>query len=61
MNKYLNNFKTYFRTDKINKVTLRVRYQRFIEKFNKNFYFRIKVISGISLISNFRYLYMEIN
>jgi len=51
MNKYLNNFKTSFRTDKINKITFIIKHQRFIEKFNKNFYYRIKVVSGIVFIS----------
>lgn len=51
MNKYLTNFKKYFKTDKINKITLKIKYQRFIEKFNKNFKFRMKVISTAVLLS----------
>ena len=53
MNKYLNNFKAYFRTDKTHKITFNIQYQRLIEKFNKNFYFRINFLTAISLFSNY--------
>lgn len=51
MNRYLSTFKNYFKMNKNNKVTLRIRYQRFIENFNKSLKFRVKVISFIFLIS----------
>ena len=51
MKNYFSSFKTYFKMNKLNNLTLRIRYQRFLEKFNKDFKFRIKVLSTIFFIS----------